>query len=508
MSLAIVNSRARVGIDAPAVTVEVHLANGLPSFSIVGLPEASVKEAKDRVRSALINAHFEFPAKRITVNLAPADLPKEGGRFDLPIAIGILAASGQIPLSVLADYEFYGELALSGAVRPIIGEIPTTMAATQANRTCVLPAENAQRAALVSKANILAVDHIHPLFAHLSGQQALPFFETDCTPKNLLDSTSFTHTDLQDVIGQPMAKRALEIAAAGQHNLLFIGPPGTGKSMLAQRLTSIMPEMSETEALQSAAIHSVCGQDTNFDNWKQRPFRSPHHTCSAVALVGGSSNPKPGEISLAHNGVLFLDELPEFDRKVLDVLREPMETGSVTISRAARQADFPAQFQLIAAMNPSPTGHHDDGRASPDQVLRYLNKLSGPFLDRIDLQLDVPRLPKGALTQAPERGETSAVVKQRVKQARELQLNRAGKVNALMTNRDLDCYCKLQPSDAQFLEMALEKLNLSARAYHKILKVARTIADLQGEIHINRQHLSEALGYRAMDRLLNSLKAA
>lgn len=505
MSLAIVYSRARVGIDAPEVSVEVHLANGLPSFNIVGLPEASVKESKDRVRSALINSQFEFPAKRITVNLAPADLPKEGGRFDLPIAIGILAASGQIPINILDKYEFYGELALSGHIRSIIGEIPTAIATTKAKRICVLPQDNVKSASLVTSATILPAEHLFPLFAHLSGQQSLPYFDpTDKVEPQCIES----YLDLQDVIGQPLAKRALEIAAAGQHNLIFVGPPGTGKSMLAQRLNSIMPPMTEEEALQSAAIHSICGKNIDFDNWQQRPFRSPHHTCSAVALVGGSSNPKPGEISLAHNGVLFLDELPEYDRKVLDVLREPMETGMVTISRAARQADFPAQFQLIAAMNPSPTGHHEDNRATPDQVLRYLNKLSGPFLDRIDLQIDVPRLPKGALTSNLDRGEASHVVKSRVVKARERQIARAGKVNALMTNRDLDCYCKLSKEDSQFLEVALEKLNLSARAYHKVLKVARTIADLQGGININRSHISEALGYRAMDKLIHKVSAA
>lgn len=502
-SLAIVYSRARLGIEAPLVTVEVHLTSGLPKFSIVGLPETSVKEARDRVRGAIINGNFKFPSDgHITVNLAPADLPKEGGRFDLPIAIGIIAAMGNIPQNALDNYEFCGELALSGELRPIIGEIPTAFACKESGRVCLMPKENATHAALIKEARIIGSDHLTAVYNHVLGLQVI-----DYERLQVVEQGYSSDVDLQDVVGQPLAKRALEIAASGAHNLLFTGPAGTGKSMLAQRLNTILPIMTDEEALQSAAIHSVCGQHINPANWKNRPFRTPHHTASGVALVGGGSNPRPGEISLSHNGVLFLDELPEFDRKVLDVLREPLETGMVTISRASRQADFPARFQLIAAMNPSPTGDHDDGRATPDQVLRYLNRLSGPFLDRIDIQLEVPRLPKGALTQNPEHGEPSEVVRQRVAYSRNIQMQRGGKPNAMLSSREVDLYCPLSTEDALFLENAIEKLKLSTRAYHKILKVARTIADIQGEVNITRQHLGEALGYRAMDRLIQRLKS-
>jgi magnesium chelatase family protein len=506
MPLAIVYSRACLGIDAPLVTVEVHLSSGISAFNIVGLPEASVKEARDRVRSAVINSRFSFPDERITVNLAPADLPKEGGRFDLPIAIGIIAAMGNIPPNALNDVEFCGELALSGEIRPIIGEIPTAYACRQSQRVCILPKENAAHAILIKDALIIGAEHLLHVFNHLVGRQPIAFeqlSDTAAAPSQGYNG----ELDLQDVVGQSMAKRALEIAASGGHNLLFSGPAGTGKSMLAQRLTTILPSMTDEEALETAAIHSICGRQINPANWKNRPFRTPHHTASGVALVGGGSNPRPGEISLSHNGVLFLDELPEFDRKVLDVLREPLETGRVTISRASRQAEFPARFQLIAAMNPSPTGDYKDGRSTPDQVLRYLNRLSGPFLDRIDIQLEVPRLPKGALTQNPQRGESSEVVRQRVANSRLTQMQRAGKPNALLSNREVDHYCALSGEDAMFLENAIEKLKLSARAYHKILKVSRTIADIQRQLHINRSHLSEALGYRAMDRLIQRLKS-
>ncbi|MFT4927498.1 MAG: magnesium chelatase family protein [Phenylobacterium sp.] len=502
MSLAIVYSRARLGIDAPLVTVEVHLSGGLSAFNIVGLPEASVKESRDRVRSAVINSNFIWPNERITVNLAPADLPKEGGRFDLPIAIGIIAAIGNIDQRALEGYELCGELALSGEIRSIIGEIPTAYACHQSNRICILPKENAAHAILIKGASIIGSEHLLHVYHHILGQQPLPFEQLQ-----QIEQGYACDVDLQDVVGQPMAKRALEIAASGAHNLLFSGPAGTGKSMLAQRLTTILPIMTDEEALESAAIYSVCGRHIDAKTWKNRPFRTPHHTASGVALVGGGSNPRPGEISLSHNGVLFLDELPEFDRKVLDVLREPLETGTVTISRASRQAEFPARFQLIAAMNPSPTGDVKDGRATPDQVLRYLNRLSGPFLDRIDIQLDVPRLPKGALTQNPERGESSEVVRQRVAYSRGVQMQRAGKPNALLSGREVDHYCPLSAEDALFLENAIEKLKLSTRAYHKILKVSRTIADIGNELNINRQHISEALGYRAMDRLVQRLKS-
>lgn len=501
MSLAIVYSRASVGIDAPLITVEVHLANGLPCFNLVGLPEASVREAKDRVRSALINSGFEFPAKRITVNLAPADLPKEGGRFDLAIAMGIIAASHQLNEQLLANIELVGELALSGEIRPITGALPFTYACQQAKRTAVLPKDNAAEASLIKGAKILPAQQLLDVFQHITGQRQLDFFQE--RPNET--QAEYTH-DLQDVVGQSAGKRALEIAAAGGHNLLFTGPPGTGKTMLASRLITILPPMTDEEALASAAIHSIVGKPVDPATWKHRAFRHPHHTSSAVALVGGGSIPRPGEISLAHNGVLFLDELPEFDRKVLDVLREPLESGSVSISRAARQAQFPARFQLVAAMNPSPTGSLNDGRSSTEQILRYLNRISGPFLDRIDLQVDVPKLPSNDFSeQVKSRGETSLVIRARVIQAYQLQLKRAGKTNAQLGSKEVDKYCKLEKTEQLFLQQAVEKLGLSLRTYHRVLKVARTIADLGNSTDINRQHLGEALNYRAFDRMLAQL---
>jgi len=504
MTLACVYSRARIGLDSPLVTVEVHLANGLPAFNIVGLPETSVKESKDRVRSAIINCGYEFPAKRITINLAPADLPKEGGRFDLPIAVGILVASQQLPATDLHQYEFAGELALSGELRQIIGEIPLAMASTASMRKLVIPKKNAEQASWVKQAQIHPIEHLTQLFPHFTRQSELPFIDEKSPEQYAVEH----NLDMSDVIGQPLAKRALEIAASGRHNLLFIGPPGTGKTMLASRLPGILPVMTEQEALESAAIQSICHQSINAASWLSRPFRAPHHTASSAALVGGGTQPKPGEISLAHNGVLFLDELPEFERKVLDVLREPMESGEVTISRAMHKQTFPAQFQLVAAMNPSPTGFYTDKRSTPEQVLRYLNRLSGPFLDRIDIQIEVARLPRGLWSQHQDQNESSETIRERVQACHQRQLYRQGKANAHLSSSEIRQFCRLTAEDNEFLELAVEKLGLSTRAHHKILKIARTLADMEANANINHENLIEALSYRAMDRLLRHLTEA
>jgi magnesium chelatase family protein len=498
MSLAIIFTRAKCGIEAPLVQVETHLSNGLPSLNIVGLPETAVKESKDRVRSAILNSHFEFPSRRITINLAPADLPKEGGRFDLPIALGILAASGQIPSDNLAQYEFLGELALGGQLRPVQGSLAAAISSHAVNRCLVIPPDNAAEATLCEQATILCADNLLRLTAHLHGRAQLPRQQPQPQPP-LIDN----YPDMRDVKGQQLAKRALEIAAAGSHNLLFCGPPGTGKTMLANRLPGILPPLTQQQRLEVATVFSISGR-RNQPLVLQRPFRHPHHTASAVALVGGGSHPKPGEISLAHHGVLFLDELPEFQRQVLEVLREPMESGEITISRANQQVLFPARFQLVAAMNPCPCGYYGDlqraCRCSPDRLQRYRDKVSGPLLDRIDMQINVNRLAASELNRADHEEESSATVRQRVETARQRQLQRGNCSNAELENQALARHCPLSKQDQQFLEQAVTRLQLSPRAYHRILRVARTIADLADCEQIANQHLAEALSYRALDR--------
>lgn len=493
MGLALVHGRARAGIRAPEVKVEVHLGGGLPSMSIVGLPEAAVREAKDRVRAAIQCAQYEFPARRITVNLAPADLPKGGGRFDLPIALGILAASGQIPADALRDWEFVGELGLTGELRAIDGALPAALAVAGTGRSLLVPAANGAEAALASDVAVHTARTLLEVCAMLGGQKLLP----QAVPPLQRDVPTI---DLRDVRGQAQARRALEIAAAGGHHLLLVGPPGCGKTLLASRLPGLLPPASEAEALETAAVLSVSGRGLDPTAWRTRPFRNPHHTASAVALVGGGAEPRPGEISLAHNGVLFLDELPEWQRHALEVLREPLESGVVTISRAARQSEFPARFQLVAAMNPCPCGWAGDissrCRCSSDVITRYRARISGPLLDRIDLHVDVPRLPPSALRPDAPDGEPSADVAARVASARERQYARAGTLNAQLDQSTTARDCRLAPKDQALLERAIEAMHLSARSMHRILRVARTIADLDGSEAIATPHLTEALGYR------------
>lgn len=504
MALASLYCRALSGVDAHEVLVEVHLSTGLPGFSLVGLPETSVKEAKERVRSAIINSNFKFPAKKITVNLAPANLSKEGGRFDLAIALAILIASDQISDKKISQLECFSELGLSGELRAVDGIIPAVLAAKAAGRAVIISPENQNESALTG-AKAFVASNLAEVCAFLQGIKMLPEAQVS---KVLITEQQ---ADMSDVLGQQQAKRVLEIAAVGGHNLLLVGPPGTGKSMLANRFMSLLPSLTQEHALQTASIYSVCGKQRN--NWYQPPFRAPHHSASSVALVGGGGKPKPGEISLSHRGVLFLDELAEFPRIVLDSLRQPLETNEVTISRATTQITFPANFQLIGAMNPSPCGFisGEQRRSTPDQILRYLGRLSGPFLDRFALSVMVPLLPKGMLACSQtgkgkeKKPESSEKIKLRVNKARERQVLRQGKLNHTLTTQEIIEYCQLSLDDAEFLEKAMNKMGLSIRAWHSLLKVARSIADLAESDKVQRCHLMESLSYRAMDRLLKSV---
>ena len=496
MGLARLYSRAINGMLAPEVIVEVHVASGLPSFSIVGLPDTEVKESRDRVRSAIQTSGFDFPARRITVNLAPADLPKESGRYDLAIALGVLIASGLInPVLDITQLEFAGELALNGELRHTHGTLAMAYNAHQNSRDFILPASSANEANLVDNLKVYAANTLTEVIDHIIQKQILhPLEKTEYKSAQTASKLDFSH-----VKGQLSAKKALEIAACGRHSILMMGSPGCGKSMLAERLTSIMPPMTNAEALESAAMYSLSSNGFTLEQFGKIPFRRPHHSASGVALVGGGKTPKPGEISLAHKGVLFLDELPEFDRKVLEVLREPLETKTINIARAHAKVDFPADFQLLAAMNPCPCGNKNNTKVicncSPEQIARYVSKLSGPFLDRVDLIVEVPQLTSDELQDLPN-GEESEQIKQRILKSRNIQQTRQGKLNYALDNSEIDKYCIIESVAKDFLKQVTNKLNLSARAYYRLLKVSRSIADLDGNELISKQHLAQATQYK------------